>query len=65
MELTEVGWENEKWINFYEDRKKWRGLENMNEYYGSIKCREFLEQLIDFLSFSKRTLLQVISYSSS
>jgi hypothetical protein len=32
MELTEVVWENEKWINFYEDRKKQRGLENVNEY---------------------------------
>jgi hypothetical protein len=35
-----------EWINLAQSRDKWQAVvEHGNEFLGSIKCREFLEQL--------------------
>jgi len=46
MDRQQVGWGDMDWIALAQDRDTWRALgEYGNELSGSIKCREFLENL--------------------
>jgi hypothetical protein len=43
MDLRQIGWDGENWIDMAQDRDKWRALVNGIEPSGSIKCWEVLE----------------------
>jgi len=46
MDFQEVGGDHGDWMELAQDRDRWRGTcECGNEPLGSIKCREFLDQL--------------------
>jgi hypothetical protein len=44
MDLREIGWDGEDWIDMAQDRDQWRALVNtVLNLQGSIKCWELLE----------------------
>jgi hypothetical protein len=43
MYLEEVGWKSMEWIDLAQDRDRWQA--SVNATSGSIKCREFTDQL--------------------
>jgi len=45
MDLQEVGCEEMDWIDLAQDRDRWLTCECGDEPLGSIKCREFLDQM--------------------
>jgi len=60
MDLKESGWEGMDCIDLAQDRKKTLGsCEGSNESSGSIKCREFLNQLRNYWNLKKDS----VSYS--
>jgi len=53
MDVREIGWEGMDWIHLAQDRDQRWALANriMSEPSGSIKCREFLDYLSDYMLF--------------
>jgi hypothetical protein len=52
MHLREIGWEDVDWIKLAQDRDQWRAsvFTIMNQYLGSVKGGEFLDEMGDLAS---------------
>jgi hypothetical protein len=63
MDFQEIGWAGMNWIDLTENRDNWGIYEHSNQPLGSIKCGEFLDELRNSYSISRRTCsMELISY---